>query len=342
MANTIRDVARRAGVSIATVSRVLNDTCPVADDKRQRVLEAVQVLGYRPNPAARSLLKQETGGLGVVLPYVWGEFFSEFLVGIDQAAQENGFFLLIAASHRSETDLKAALQSMHKRVDGLLIMATEVTAEAVHALIPDGMPAVFVNTQGPGDAFDMFDFDNFEGMFTMTTHLLKLGHRRIAFVKGPPGAHDGEQRFLGYRAALAAMAVPPVAALEIEADFSPEAGYEAGRDLLAFDPLPTAVVAVNDYCAIGVMSALREAGIRVPEDVSVAGFDGIPSARFTFPPLSTIHVPIREIGVAAIERLVERLGKGATWAPKRRAFPVKLVLRQSTVQSRDAAQTKAS
>ena len=342
MGNTIRDVARRAGVSIATVSRVLNDACPVAEDKRQRVLEAVQVLGYSPNPAARSLLKQETGGLGVILPYVWGEFFSELLVGVDQAAQENGFFLLIAASHRSETDLKAALQSMNKRVDGLLIMATEVSTEAVHALMPAGMPAVFLNTQGPSDAFDTVDFDNFEGMFKMATHLLKLGHRRIAFVKGPPGAHDGEQRFLGYRAALAAMGVPPITALEIDADYSPEAGYEAGRDLLAFDPLPTAVVAVNDYCAIGVMSALREAGVRVPDDVSVAGFDGISSARFTFPPLSTVHVPIREIGVAAIERLVERLQKTSAWSPKRQTFLVNLVLRQSTVQSRDAAQTKAS
>ena len=342
MGNTIRDVARRAEVSIATVSRVLNDTCPVAEDKRHRVLDAVQALGYSPNPAARSLLKQETGGLGVLLPYVWGEFFSEFLVGVDQAAQENGFFLLIAASHRSETDLKSALQSMHKRVDGLLIMATEVPAEAVQALMPADIPAVFVNTQSASDAFDTFDFDNFEGMFKMTTHLLKLGHRRIAFVKGPPGAQDGEQRFLGYRAALAERGVPHSAALEIAADYSPEAGYEAGRDVLALDPLPTAVVAVNDYCAIGVMSALREAGVRIPDEVSVAGFDGIPSARFTYPPLSTVHVPIREIGMAAIERLVERLDKASAWNPKRQAFPAKLVLRPSTVQSREAAQTKAS
>ena len=342
MGSTIRDVARRAGVSIATVSRVLNDTCPVAEDKRRRVEGAVKALGYTPNPAARSLLKQKTGGLGVLLPYVWGEFFSEFLVGVDQAAQENGFFLLISASHRSAADLQAALQSLYKRVDGLLIMATEVSAEAVQASMPAEVPVVFVNTQCRSDSLDTFDFDNFEGVFKMTTELLKLGHRRIAFVKGPPGAHDGEQRLLGYRAALEAMDVTPDPALELEADYSPEAGYEAGRDLLAFDPLPTAVVAVNDYCAIGVMSALREAGVRVPEDVSVTGFDGIPSARFTSPPLSTVHVPMRKIGVAAIERLIERVHNPSAWHPKRHNYPVQLVLRQSTFQSPDTAQTKAS
>lgn len=342
MASTIHDVARRARVSIATVSRVLNDTCPVHEDKRRRVWDAVHALGYTPNPVARSLLKQKTGGVGVVLPYVWGEFFSQLLVGIDEAAHERDFFLLISASHRSEAELQTVLQSMYKRVDGLVVMATQVTAEAVQTLLPAEVPVVFVNTQSLSKAFDTFDFGNYEGMYKMTSHLLKLGHRRIVFAKGPPGAYDGGQRLLGYRAALDEMGIERTAELEIDAGFSPEAGYEAAQDLLALEPLPTAVVAVNDYCATGVMSALREAGVRVPEDVSVAGFDGIPSARFTSPPLSTVYVPIREIGGEAIARLIDHLQNPSAWEPKPHLFPEKLVLRQSTAASPDTAQTKAS
>lgn len=328
---TIRDVAHAANVSISTVSRVLNDTCVVSEDKRLLVLEAAKNLNYRPNPAARSLLNKSTGGLGVLLPFVSGEFFSEFLGGIDEAAQKNDFFLMISTSHRHQDEFRAAMRAMDKRVDGLIIMAPELGAEDAASIPSLDEPVVFVNTNIDQRPFDVINFDNFGGAHALTRHLLELGHHRIAHIKGPADARDAQERTRGYRMAMAESGIEDVVALEFQGGFTQESGHAAANRILQMDPRPSAIMAANDYSAMGVLSALHEAGISVPKDVAVAGFDGLASGQFTVPPLTSVRVPVRELGSTAVIRLIDRLhGKLADTAPLRLDLPVELLIREST------------
>ena len=330
---TIRDVARQAGVSISTVSRVLNDTCPVQPDKRRLVLDAAEALGYTPNPAARSLLGKTTGALGVLLPFVSGEFFSELLRGLDEAAQDRGLSLVISTSHRRLGEFKKAIQVMDRRVDGLIVMAPELDRQGTASVVETKLPAVLINTYAEGVAADVFNFDNHAGAQTLTQHLLKLGHRRIALVRGPDYAHDALERARGYRDAMAAAGLD---GLEFDGGFTREDGYAVGERIAEAPQRPTAVVAANDYCAMGLMSALHAHGLTTPDDLSVVGFDGLASGQYTVPALTTARVPIAEIGYQAVDRLVGRLKADDEAPPEHRLVPVELVVRGSTAPPRNA------
>lgn len=339
MSTTIYDVARRAGVSIATVSRVLNGTSPVSEEKRRAVVEAARALSYSPNPAALSLLNKETGGLGVLLPYVSGEFFAELLNGLDRAAQDHNYFLVVSTSHRRPTEFEAAIQALEKRVDGLVVMAPELDADGARLILRSATPVMFINTyldELPADehAVGMLNFDNYAGAYALTRHLQERGHRDIALIQGPPGAGDARERTRGYRAAMTEAGYADTAHLEFTGDFTQEAGYAAAGRILRATPRPTAVVAANDYCAIGVLSALHVAGLAIPEQMAVVGFDGIDSAQYAVPPLTTAQAPIREIGSLAIHRLVARLrDPERPLPPEHRVLPVNVLVRESTVAS---------
>jgi len=329
MAVTIRDVAEKAGVSISTVSRVLNDTCPVHSDKWTRVEQAVAELGYTPNPAARSLLSQETGGIGIILPFVSGEFFSEFLVGVDEAAQDEDYFLLISTSHHSSADLKKAMKGMYKRVDGLLVMAPLMSDSQVHSLAPEGVPFVFANTRSDKGRQDGITFDNYGGMYAMTMHLISKGHRRIGFITGPVAAYDAMERLRGHVQAVEDMGISEDKALIINGDYDQKAGFDATEKLLQLPSRPTAIMASNDNAAIGVLSALRKEGIDIPTEMAVTGFDDVPSAQYANPPLSTVHVPVRELGSASIRLLIRKL-RGDSEGHQVRTIPVDLRIRQTS------------
>lgn len=333
MVVTIRDVAERAGVSISTVSRVLNDICAVKEDKRQRVLEAAEALGYTPNPAARSLLGKKTGGIGVVLPFVSAEFFSEFLTGLDQEAQGAGYFLVVSTSHRHTKEFDAAMLAMRHRVDGMIVMAPELGGDEPETVAKARGAVVFVNTYSMPDRVSAINFDNYGGGFAITKHLLDLGHRRIAIIKGPSSARDAQERARGFRDAISGADIDPGEVIEVDGEYTQEAGYHAALDLLGLEELPTAIIGANDYCAIGVLRALNEAGVRVPEQVAVTGFDGITSSQFARPALTTVHVPIREIGQEAVRTLVDLIdGRGKE---SRSVVPVEVLVRGSTVAVTD-------
>ena len=331
MGATIRDVARRAGVSIATVSRALNNSGAVSADARVAVERAARALNYRPHPAARSLHGKATGGLGVLLPFVSGEFFAELLTGLDEAAQEEGRFLVVSTSHRRPEEFRAAMQAMAKRVDGLVVMAPELDVPGVESVLASEGPVSFINTSVNGAAADVLNFDNYGGAFALTQHLLEAGHRRIALIKGAPGAWDAQERMRGYRAAMAEAGMEAPSELEFEGDYTPSAGYAAVEAILDAAPRPTAILAANDYCAAGVLSALHKAGIVVPEGMAVTGFDGVTSTRYMLPPLTTVRVPIREIGRRAIKLLVSRLVGDTPDRPVQEVVPVELVVRESTL-----------
>ncbi len=330
MGITIREVAEHAGVSISTVSRVLNNTCPVDDTKRRRVEAAVKALSYTPNPAARSLHSQKTGGLGIVLPFVGGEFFSQFLSGIDSVAQDEGFFLLISTSHHSRSELKMAWTGMSRRVDGVVMLAPQMRAEDIDFSVSQGIPTVFVNTQTDGVNTDSVMFDNFGGMYAMTTHLLSKGHRRIGFIKGPSGAYDAVERHRGYTQALTDLGVKYDPELVINGDYTQKAGHEAASLIIKQKKRPTALMASNDLAAFGAMSALREHGVSIPGDVAVTGFDDLPSAFYSSPRLTTVHVPVNELGMTAIRLLIDRISVTGSGDREQRTLPIRLMLREST------------
>jgi len=326
---TIKDVAQAAGVSVATVSRVYNESALVKENTALRVREAALQLGYVPHGGARSLSTSRTHTLGVILPDLYGEFFSEVIRGIDQTAQRNGFHLLISSSHEGRPAVEAALRSMRGRVDGLIVMWPEMDADTAVRNLPAGFPMVLVSAPvGPG-AFDVITIANYDGARAMVQHLLGLGHRRIAIIKGAEGNYDAAERLRGYRAALAEGGVAPAPALEAAGDFSESSGFRATGELLAGTPVPTAIFAANDSMAIGALSALREAKRRVPDDVAVAGFDDIPLARFLDPPLSSVHVDISALGERATLRLLEAIREKAAHAHRTETFPTTLVLRRS-------------
>jgi LacI family transcriptional regulator len=330
MSATIKDVARLAGVSVATVSRVLNASAPVRDATRARVLDVARQLRFAPNGSARTLSRRRSGALGVILPDLHGEFFSELLRGIDQEAQRAGHSLLVSSSHHDSHGVSVAVRTMRGRVDGLLVMAPDVEAAALDAALPDGLPVVLLN-RAPGVTAASVMVDNFGGAHAMTTHLLALGHRRIGFVAGAVDNADSEERELGYRAALQEAGVAFDAELYVRGDFTEEGGWRGARELLARPEPPSVIFAANDAMAVGVLSALREMEIPVPADVAVVGFDDIPIARFLNPPLTTVRVGIAALGARGAALLLRDIAERPPphRDPRRDILPTVVVVRAS-------------
>lgn len=324
---TIRDVAREAGVSLATVSRALNDAAEVTVDTRQRVRAAAERLGYVPHSGARSLITRRTGTLGVLLPDLYGEFFSELIRGIDQTAQRHGYHMVLASSHSDAREIAAAVGSMRGRVDGFVVMSPDVAALTALADLARTFPAVVLGAGPELEDFATISVANYEGAVEMTTHLLSLGHRKIAFICGPGGNVDAAERLRGVTAAT--RGVEGVKVEEYPGDFRQETGYNTTKMLLNGADRPDVIFCANDAMAVGAIGALHEAGLRVPADFAVVGFDDIPIARFLTPPLTTVRVPIAELGASATECLIDALQGGLPLAARRDVMPTSLVVRAS-------------
>ncbi|HEX9164240.1 MAG TPA: LacI family DNA-binding transcriptional regulator [Thermoanaerobaculia bacterium] len=300
---TIRDVAARAGVSVATVSRVFNHKGPVREATYQRVLAVAGRMRYTPHAAARSLSTRSTSAIGVVLPELHGEFFSEVIRGIDLFARERGLHLIVSGSHSDGAAMKAVLQAVRGRVDGLIVMSPDLDASTLLHDLPRGVPVVLLNATADGRS--SITIDNAGGARAVVEHLVALGHRRIAFICGPANNGDASQRRRGYRAGLRAAGLDADAALEAPGSFTEESGYEAGKRIVEMSNRPTAVFAANDAMAIGALSAFNEAGVHVPADLALVGFDDIPIARFLSPPLTTVKVPIADLGRRGLALLLD-------------------------------------
>jgi len=325
MPATIRDVARVAGVSVATVSSALNGADNVLPGTRQRILDAARDLRFTPSVAARSLITRRTDTIGALLPDLHGEYFSELIRGIDQAARARGLHLLVSSSHGDADEAAAALRAMNGRVDGLLMMSPHVDGDFLQHNLPGKLPAVLISTGLEVPDQVRFVIDNHGGAKAMTRHLAASGRKRIAFVTGPQGNEESAERLRGYRDGLRAGAAP----LVVDGDFSEESGWAAGRRIAQMKPRPDAVFAANDMMAVGCMAALGEAGLRVPDDVAVAGFDDIPVARYLSPPLTTVRVGIADLGRRALEGLVAALEDPRAAAARRETLSTELVIRRS-------------
>jgi len=328
MAN-IKDVARAAGVSVATVSRVFNDSSVVREATREHVRGVAARLNFWPNGVARSLITSRAHAIGVLLPDLFGEFFSEVIRGIDSGARKKGLHLLLSSSHSDTEELIAALRTMRGRIDGVIVMAPDVDAPSAIQASGVDFPLVLIDPGLVAQGCDTISIANFDGARAMVRHLQSLGHTRIATITGPQSNIDARQRLEGYRTAMRSKRGAWSEELEIPGDFSEPSGYAAGERLLALDPRPTAVFAANDYMAIGVMGALSDAGLRVPQDIAVTGFDDIAMSRYLNPPLTTVHVDSYRLGERAVERLLRSPGRRSKGEPLREILPTTLVVRGS-------------
>ena len=299
-AATIRDVARRADVSVASVSRVLTGAGPVTDSTRNKVMAAVEVLQYVPHSGARSLSTSKTHTIGVILPDLYGEFFSELIRGMDVAARALGYHLIVSSSHDDAEEASAAIRSMRGRVDGLIVLSPHLDAANLAAGMAGRTPILLMN--GGADAGrPSIVVDNHGGAVQAVEHLIATGRRRIIHISGPQGNLEAEARMAGY---LEAMASAGLEATVVDGDFTQAAGHSAGDWLATMPVRPDAVFASNDIMAVGAMLALQEAGVRVPEDVAMVGFDDVPIADMVRPGLTTLRIQIAETGRNALERLV--------------------------------------
>ncbi len=299
--------------------------------------DAALRLDYWPNLAARSLRQSRTHVLGVLLPDLYGDFFSEVIRGIDDQARLDRFQVLISSSHAESQAIDAAARSLRGRVDGLIVMAP--SGESTHTLdrIAHKVPVVLLNASCPAGNCSVVSIANYQGAQAAVGHLLELGHRVVAMIKGPPRNADAEERLRGFRQALAGCGIQPLPALEFAGDFTEYSGYRAAEPILAARPRPTAVFAANDYMAIGFLSALGGRGIRVPEDMALVGFDDIAMAQYISPALTTVHIDAHELGARAVRLLISSVGSDLGNLRRNEVLPATLVVRQSSGSRRNAS-----
>ena len=326
---TIDDVADRAGVSAKTVSRVLNNEPNVRPTKREQVLKAARDLGYRPNPAARSL----AGGRSYLIAHLHDNPVPEYIAavnsGIYAACRSNGYFLLPEPVDRRAPDFLDRLQSflMTSRVDGIVLTPPLCDDQEVLDLLHRNNTAyASLSPTHKSKSTPAVRLDDSAAAQDIVEHLLHKGHKRIALVAGPPGHNASSARHKGYESALKGAGIQVEHKLILSGDYSLRSGMQAGRDLLSLAHRPTAIFAANDEMAAGVMTALLAAGLRIPEDVSVAGFDDTRLASLVWPPLTTIRQPIEAMAQRAAERLMHPDEEG----PLEEVFDFKLIIRQST------------
>jgi LacI family transcriptional regulator len=327
---TIRDVARQARVSVASVSRVLNGAVNVSEPMRLRIEEAVRSLGYVPHAGARSLSMKRTNALGVVLPDLHGEFFSEIVRGMDREASAHDYLLLLSPLHGGHEKPAKALSAMRGRVDGLLLMAPHIEESALAAALPPGLPVILMNTRSAAGS-GTIQLDNETGAKEVAEHLLAIGRTRIVHITGPQSNIDAQERAAAFiaeveRAGLKVKLVP--------GDFSESSGEAGIRMLLDSGEPFDAVFAANDMMAIGALTALRRAGIAIPGTVAVAGFDDIPLARHLG--LTTVQVHIAELGRAAVAMQLAALDRRNP-EPSTNQHRPELVVRATTPSEREKA-----
>ena len=327
---TIREVAESAGVSYATVSHVINNTRVVSPETRQRVLDAMAELNYRPNALARSLRQGKTNTLGLVLPDSANPFFAEISRSIEDEAFNKGYSVFLC---NTELDTQRELFYVDvlskKQVDGIIFVAAGDQTDSLDFLAREGMPVVMIDRNVPNVQVDAVLTDHQLGGFLATQHLIQLGHSRIACIAGTSSITPSAERITGYRNALEQAGIPLEEKLVIRGDYHAQSGMEITHSLLKMDPQPTAIFALNDLMALGALRAAAEDGCSIPRDLAVVGYDDLELSQFTNPPLTTIAQPKKEIGVQAVSLLVERISQNNR-PPRRLVLPPELIVRRST------------
>ena len=329
---TLEMVAKEAGVSPSTVSRILNGTARVRESKVQAVEAAISKLQFMPNPVARSLAGGKSMSVGVVIQAIDSPFYGEALAAIEKGLVRANYSALFVSGHWREADERRCIDHLlSRRVEGIILMNSCLAdQELLH--LSRNLPLVLTGRDVAGARICSLDVDSTPGARLATDYLIGQGHRRIAFIGGPADHPDAVQRFSGYKASLAAHKVAFDRKLVVTGDYSDAGGHAAMGDLLDSGVKFTAVFAANDQSAHGAMLALHRRGLKVPQDISMIGFDDLPASSFTIPPLTTVHRSIREIGVAAADAMVDLIDGRA---PVAKVPSATLAVRESTRPLRD-------
>jgi len=327
---TIRDVAKTAGVATTTVSRVLNNSGYVSAATRARVEAAIQELGYVPNRVARSLRLKRTNTLALVVTDITNPFWTTVVRGVEDAANAAGFTVILCNTDESPAKQDAYLQVLlQKRVDGILLTPTHSTPEPVTLIQRQGIPVVVLDRRVPGADVDVVRCDSEEGAYQLVRHLLGLGHRWIGVLAGPEDVSTSSDRVAGYRRGLREAGIDEAQEWVRYGRFTFESGAEGAQEMLELDPHPTAVLAANNFIATGALRVLHEAGLEVPENVSLVAFDELTFYPSAVPFLTVADQPAYEMGQQATELLIARLSDLAADGYKEIVLPTEIVVRRS-------------
>ncbi len=337
MSVTIKDVARRAGVAHTTVSRALRGNSIISAETTERVRKIASEMGYQPSAAARSLKTNRSQVLGVIVSSIDDPFFSEILQGIDDIAQQSGYSLFIASSQRDLQREKAIVRTMREhRVDGVILCSTPFSTEQSHQLQNSEIPIVVINNQSAEDYRYSIYHDDLDGSIQVMQHLISLGHRRIAYLGFSHSGRTNLKRQKGYQEQMQAAGLPILEGFEFEAKSSDmENGCIAAEHFVSLSLPPTALFCYNDLLAIGVMGGLQACGLKIPEDISVAGFDNIAFSAYSNPTLTTFDQPKRFIGIKAAQLVLGLLNvdHNETNDPKIQLLQGSLLIRNSTAKN---------
>lgn len=327
-------MAERANVSVATVSHVINQTRPVSDELRQRVLAAMARLDYQPNALARSLRRQRTSTLGLIIPDTYNPYFAEVARGIEQVAFERDFTVILCHSDYSpDRELQYVDVLRAERAAGAIWIPATEDREAALRLIEYEVPLVVLDRRVTNIRCPAVVADNLRGGYVATEHLIALGHQRIGCIARPVGLSHSQDRILGYQAALHDHELANDETLIARGGFRLEDGYQATFRLLDSEPPPTAIFAYNDIMAMGALRAAHERGLQVPRDFSIVGFDDIPQAAFACPALTTVSQPKFDMGRRGAELLLDLIAGKTPPAETDAPLEVQLVIRESTAQT---------
>ena len=329
--STIREVAKLAGVAPITVSRVINKSGYTSDDVRQRVEQAVAQLNYVPNVLARSLRSKRTRMLALVLTDITNPFWTTVARGVEDAASKKGYNVIFCNTDESVSEQNRYLQSLvQKQVDGVLLVPAYSVESPIEFLHQQNIQVVVLDRRLPNMDADVVRCDSKGGAYQLVKLLLKLGHRRIAILSGPSGVSSADDRVAGYQLALYEAGLETVDQLITYGEFSLESGYQMTRKMLANSPRPTALFASNNFIAIGALKALHDAGITVPDEMSVVGFDDLPAPIVVDPFLTVAVQPAYEMGHLATQRLMDCLDGHLSESFQEIVLPVSIIERRST------------
>lgn len=327
---SIKDIARMAKVSHPTVSRALQNSSLVKAETAARIRRIAEEAGYRASAVARGLVTRKTKTIGLVVTTVGDPFASEVVCGIEQAANDHGYAVFLADSNADpEREKKVVRELAERRVDGILVTSSRVGALYLSLLREMMVPIVLLNDQYPGEFVHSVMINNIDGMRAVVDHVISLGHRRIAYVGAVNGYQTDTERFAAYREALQAAKIPVSGELVVHGDGMPGTAKNVTERLLAQHERPTAICCYNDMTALGAMRAIRASGLKIPEDVSVTGFDDLFFSAYMEPPLTTVRQPMRRMGQLAMESLTKLMagrqaGRQVVWVEP------ELVVRSST------------
>lgn len=306
---TVHEVARVAGVSAATVSRLLNGTAKVSEDKRQAIEQAIERLNYKPNVLAQNLKTGSSRTIGILTQSLASGYFADAMAGVDEALQGTGYAPLIVSGHwHADEEAERIELLIARRVDGLVILSGKLQDEQILAL-SEQVPIVAFGRELQGPRAYGFCLDNYRGACEAVEHLVAHGHRDIAFIAGPPDHRDAQARLAGYRDTLAKHGIKPQRKLVLSGDFLEAGGLQAVERLLASGQRFTAIFAANDLTAYGARLALFRRGIAVPDEVSVVGFDDLHSSMYTTPPLTTVRQPLFDVGQRLGRAILRMIGR---------------------------------